>query len=275
MEPSLIMTGPAYVDAHVHLRDTGGLADAKNAGVVEVRDAGTRNGTGLRMSGPDTPAVISAGWALCKRGGYGSLFGVSLDSREQIADEILKLRKAGAGIIKVIASGMVSLKRAGEITGGGFDRDELRLIVESARTNGLGVMAHANGEEAILNAAEAGVRSVEHGFFMTEKALERLQANNVFWVPTTGALQRASDQPDVLHEMKLFVERLIDEHLALVRKAYERGVPLAVGTDAVLPDRRYRSFYEAELTYLRRAGISRDAVLTIACEGGKKLLRAK
>jgi hypothetical protein len=275
MEPSLLMIGPAYVDVHVHLRDTGGLADAKNAGVVEVRDAGTRDGAGLRMSGPDTPAVISAGWALCKRGGYGSLFGVSLDSREQIADEILKLRKAGAGIIKVIASGMVSLKRAGEITGGGFDRDELRLIVESARTNGLGVMAHANGEEAILNAAEAGVRSVEHGFFMTDRALESLHQNGVFWVPTTGALQRAADQPDVLHEMKLFVERLIDEHLALVRKAYERGVPLAVGTDAVLPDRRYRSFYEAELAYLRRAGISRDAVLTIACEGGKKLLRAK
>ena len=121
----------------------------------------------------------------------------------------------------------------------------------------------------------AGVRSVEHGFFMTEQALDSLHANGVFWVPTVGALQRAAEQPDVGHEAKLFVERLIDEHLALVRKAFERGVPLAVGTDAVLPDRRYRSFYEAELIYLRRAGMSDDAVLAIACEGGKKLLGAK
>jgi imidazolonepropionase-like amidohydrolase len=275
MEPSPLMNGPAYVDAHVHLRNAGGLADVVNAGVVSVRDAGTQDGACLRISKPDTPMVIGAGWALCKRGGYGSLFGVSLDSREQISGEILKLKKSGAGIIKVIASGMVSLKRPGEVTGGGFGRDDLKFIVETARKNGLGVMAHANGEAAIVNAAEAGVRSVEHGFFMTQKALESLQANGVFWVPTVGALQRAAEQPDVGREVKLFVERTIDEHLALVRKAFERGVPLAVGTDAVLPDRRYRSFYEAELIYLRRAGIPRDAILTIACEGGKKLLGAK
>lgn len=275
MEPSPLMNGPAYVDAHVHLRDAGGLADVVHAGVVSVRDAGTKDGAGLRISRPDTPTVISAGWALCKRGGYGSLFGVSIDSREQIADEIRKLKKAGAGIIKVIASGMVSLKRPGEVTGGGFGRDELRFIVETARKNGLEVMAHASGGTAIVNAAEAGVRSVEHGFLMTEQALDSLQANGVFWVPTVGALQRAAEQPDVGREVKLFVERTIDDHLVLVRKAFERGVPLAVGTDAVLPERRYRSFYEAELTYLLRAGIPRKAIRAIACEGGKKLLGEK
>jgi len=41
---------------------------------------------------------------------------------------------------------------------------------------------------------------------------------------------------------------------------------------AALPDRRYRGFYEAELAYFLRSGIPRDAVLAIACEGGKKLL---
>ena len=65
---------------------------------------------------------------------------------------------------------MVSLKRPGELTAGGFDREELRFIVETARKNGLEVMAHANGEAAIMHAAEVGVRSVEHGFFMTEKS---------------------------------------------------------------------------------------------------------
>jgi hypothetical protein len=110
---------------------------------------------------------------------------------------------------------------------------------------------------------------------MTEQALDSLQANGVFWVPTVGALQRAAEQPDVGREVKLFVERTIDDHLVLVRKAFERGVPLAVGTDAVLPERRYRSFYEAELTYLLRAGIPRKAIRAIACEGGKKLLGEK
>jgi imidazolonepropionase-like amidohydrolase len=266
------MTGPEYIDAHVHLRDAGGLADMKEAGVAAVRDAGTRVGAGLRVSAPDATKVISAGWALCKRGGYGSLLGVSLETREQIAAEIQKLRAAGADIIKVIASGMVSLKRPGEVTAGGFDREELRFLVETARKNRLEVMAHANGEAAIMDAAESGVRSVEHGFFMTEKALASLHANGVFWVPTVGALQRAAERPDVGHEAKRFVERMIDEHLSLVRKAFERGVSLAVGTDAVLPDLRYRGLYEAELAYLRRAGLPGDAIFAIACEGGKKLL---
>ena len=270
------MTGPGYIDAHVHLRDAVGLADMKNAGVVSVRDAGTKDGACLRISRPDTPTVISAGWALCKRGGYGSLFGVSIDSQEQIADEIRKLRKAGAGIIKVVASGMVSLKRPGEVTVGGFGRDELRFIVETARKNGLEVMAHANGETAIVNAAEAGVRSVEHGFFMTEKALDSLHANGVFWVPTVGALQRAAAQPDVGHEAKLFVERTIDDHLALVRKAFERGVPLAVGTDAVLPDRTVQELLRSGAHVSSPGGnTSATRSCTIACEGGKKLLGAK
>jgi hypothetical protein len=268
------MTGPGYVDAHVHLREAEGLADVGTAGIVAVRDAGTREGVGLGLSGSAT-TVISAGWLLCKRGGYGSLFGVSIDSREQIAEEIVKLKKAGAGILKVIASGMVSLKRPGEITVGGFDRDDLRFIVETARKNGLEVMAHANGEAAIMNAAEAGVRSIEHGFFMTGKALASLRANGVFWVPTAGALQRAAEQPDVGLEVKRFVDRTIEEHLAQVRSAYEMGVSLAVGTDAVLPDRRYRSIYEAELACFLRAGIPRDAVTAIACEGGKRLLEGR
>ena len=41
-------------------------------------------------------------------------------------------------------------------------------------------MAHANGEEAIMAAAEAGVRSIEHGFFMTERALELIAAQEHF-----------------------------------------------------------------------------------------------
>ena len=78
------MTGPLYIDAHVHLRDAEGLADTKHAGIAAVRDAGTKDGAGLRASVTDPTKVLSAGWALCKQGGYGSMFGVSLDTREQI-----------------------------------------------------------------------------------------------------------------------------------------------------------------------------------------------
>jgi imidazolonepropionase-like amidohydrolase len=94
-----------------------------------------------------------------------------------------------------MASGMVSLKRPGKITYGGFDAAELAFIVEVAEGHGLPVMAHANGEEAIMGAAKGGVRSVEHGYFMTPAALELMEKNGVHWVPTyrgdrRGALVR-------------------------------------------------------------------------------------
>jgi imidazolonepropionase-like amidohydrolase len=261
-----------FVDAHVHIRDLAGLAIVAGAGVIAVRDAGTKDGMALRADRQDVPRVISAGWALFKHGGYGARFGIPADSRDEVKAEIHRLRLAGAGIIKVMASGIVSLKEPGGITRGGFDRDELAFIVDEAGRNGLRVMAHANGEAAIVNAATAGVRSIEHGFFMTEQALMVMKDRQIFWVPTVGALRRAAEQSDIAHEVKIFIEDTVDEHLAMVRRAFERGVPLAIGTDAVLPDRRYSSFYEMELAYFRRAGIPDDEVLAIACDGGAKLL---
>jgi len=200
------------------------------------------------------------------------LFGIPVETREEISEEIEKLRRAGAGVIKVMASGLVSLKEPGRVTAGGFDSDELLFIVQEAAKYDMGVMAHANGERAILAAAKAGVRSIEHGFFMTERALDVLARNSVFWVPTVGALQRAARSPAASDAAERFAAELIRDHLSLIHRAHHTGVLLAVGTDCMLPDPGYRAAYEAELAYFEESGLSRDEVKTIACEGGARLL---
>jgi len=265
-----------FVDAHVHIRDWAALEAARAAGVTAVRDAGMRHNAeqGLPVHKPlvNGPLVVSSGWALYKRGGYGAYFGVPAGTREEIRAEILKLKEAGADIIKVMASGMVSLRNPGTITPGGFSRDELSFIVEEARRSGLVVMAHANGEQAIMDAARAGVRSIEHGFFITARALEVMAERGTFWVPTTRALARAADAGPAPDEVKTYITGLIGSHREMIRRAHDIGVPLAVGTDCVLPDADYRAAYDAELRYFEQAGLSRDAVLTIAGESGAKLL---
>lgn len=262
------------MDAHVHIREVNGLDGVFAAGVTAVRDAGSKEGIGLTVSReePNAPTVITAGWALTKKGGYGTLFGVSVETKEEIRSEILKLKRAGAGIIKVMASGMVSLKKTGTVTAGGFDRDDLGFIVDEAASYGLTVAAHANGEQAVINAADAGVRSIEHGFFMSKRALDALAKERTFWVPTVGALKRAAHSADVSQQAKDFVASLIHSHLSMIRQALSIGVALAVGTDCILPDPSYREMYETELLYFEQAGISRDEVMKIACEGGAKLL---
>jgi imidazolonepropionase-like amidohydrolase len=58
----------------------------------------------------------------------------------------------------------------------------------------------------------------------------------------------------------------------MIRRAHAIGVPLAVGTDCVLPDPRYQEAYAAELAYFEQAGIPREDVMKIASEGGAELL---
>lgn len=262
-----------FVDAHVHIADTSGLDAVVAAGVMRVRDAGTKNGTGLgTKAGLGGPAVVSAGWALFRRGGYGSQFGVAVDTRDEIRSEILRLSRAKAGIIKLMASGIVSFEKPGEVTAGGFPPDDLAFIVEEAATRGLGVMAHANGEPAILAAANAGVRSIEHGFFMTERSLTALAEKKIFWVPTVGALTRAAEKAGASAPARSFVDDLVRAHLKAIRLAHSMGISLAIGTDCVLPDPKYREAYQQEIEYFVQAGISRDEVLRIAREGGARLL---
>ncbi len=267
---------PRFVDAHVHIRAVRGLADLRSARVAAARDAGTRAGTGLAVAassrGQGTPLISSAGKALYKKGGYGSAFGIPVESIEDIRREIVVLKLAGAGIIKAMASGLVSLVARDTVTPGGFTHQELAALVQEANALGLPVMAHANGEDAIIAAAETGVRSIEHGFFMSPRALDAMAKRGVFWVPTVGALVRALESGNVSPDMKVHIRELIRSHLAMIAQAHARGVSMAIGTDCVLPDPGYGKAYQEELAYFEEAGLSSSAVLEIACSSGAKLL---
>jgi len=263
-----------YIDAHVHLVSAAGLADAIAAGVSFLRDAGTREGTGLALTHSEEPRVLSAGWALYPEGGYGSRFGVAIKTREDARGEVKRLKDAGAGIIKVMASGMVSLAERGVITPGGFDEEMLGLIVSEASANSLKVMAHANGGEAIIAACEAGAISIEHGFFMTEEALDWMKQRNVLWVPTVGALHRAAGLSSAPAGAKEIAAETIKAHLKMIGKAHKLGVRLGIGTDCTLPDPKYCEAYEAELEWFRRVGIPEHEVMMMASEAGKEMFEA-
>ncbi len=268
--------GGDFIDAHIHIEDVRGLEVASTAGITGVRDAGTRSGTGLCINATRYCStkliVVSAGWALSKKGGYGSRFGTPVRTRDEIKSEVAKLKKAGAGIIKIMASGIVSMRRPGSITAGGFTSDEIHYIVDQAAMLGLAVMAHANGEDAIISAARAGVRSIEHGFFMTRKSLESMAKAGTFWTPTVGALARASDSDAVTAEAKAYIKCLVRTHLQMIGFAHSIGVPMAIGTDCVLPCREYEKAYAEELSFFGQAGLPQDTVHQIATDGGKKLL---
>ncbi len=90
-------------------------------------------------------------------------------------------------------------------------------------------MAHVNGAERIRIALEAGLDSVEHGYFGDEDCLRCLAQTGAVWVPTLAATSgfagREGFGPGVAEENV----RMQGE---MLRKAAAMGCLIAAGSDA-------------------------------------------
>lgn len=95
-------------------------------------------------------------------------------------------------------------------------------------------MAHAYSPASIVRAVEAGVRTIEHGNLLDERAARAMRAAGAILVPTLAtyaalaAEGRALGWPD---EMYAKLERVRDRGLEAIRIARAEGVPVAFGTD--------------------------------------------
>ena len=54
-----------------------------------------------------------------------------------------------------------------------YTEDEIRAIVQEAATKNVPVEAHAHGDEGGMAAVRAGVRSIEHGTYLSDATLPR------------------------------------------------------------------------------------------------------
>ena len=63
-------------------------------------------------------------------------------------------------------------------------REEVAAVTDTAHRHGVKVTAHSGSPNATLEAIEAGIDCVEHGYFLTDEVLERMVAKGVWYVPT-------------------------------------------------------------------------------------------
>lgn len=231
----------SFTDRHVHLFLKGvpaGPSDIEtivNAflehNIKEVYDMGSREALGFRFRAIFERAGIdlkTCGYALFKKGTYGSFLGRPMRDRGDIRQCIEELYHSGADFIKVINSGILS--EDGRITEGGFTLDELKLLVSMAHDRGLKVFCHVSSEERIRAALEAGVDSVEHGFFMPEEALFMMKERGVSWTPTVYALWCLIQGTG--EDQKAALERILSGHLQMVGLALQIGVTVNIGSDS-------------------------------------------
>jgi imidazolonepropionase-like amidohydrolase len=288
---------PALVDAHAHLFMSpapdeavrqGQLAAAYDdlkaamlrharqlpaAGVLAIRDGGDYGGFSLRLR-QELPTgwpliVKSPGLAWHAPGQYGRLIGRGVAGADLA--KAIAAQPAGADHVKIVNSGLNSLLEFGRLTAPQFSTDEIRAAVRAAGKRGLAVMVHANGPEPVRRAVEAGVGSIEHGFFMGPENLSRLRDAACVWVPTAvtmRGLARCLPAGDPRSEV---ARRNLDHQLDQLRLARELGVRLACGTDAgTLGVVHGESIYE-EMGLLMEAGFNLVEALSAAGSNGAKL----
>ena len=70
---------------------------------------------------------------------------------------------------------------------------ELAVLVEEATAAGIFVMAHAQATDGIKNAVRAGIRSIEHGIYLDDEAIELMLQRGTWFVPTLVAPQGVID----------------------------------------------------------------------------------
>lgn len=155
-----------------------------------------------------------------------------------------------------------------------YSLEELRAAVDEAHAANVPVSVHVYGGAAADNAIEAGVDSIEHGFFLTDAQLQRIKAKGIFLTSTDyprahldiiGTSGGIFPPPDVL--APAIIDRL--------RRAHRIGVMLVFGSDTVneMPGRSRADLMFDYLKVWRTAGIPSAETLQAFTSNAARLLR--
>ncbi|MBV8369967.1 MAG: amidohydrolase family protein [Candidatus Eremiobacteraeota bacterium] len=229
---------------------------ALEAGVTTVRDLGGAESNAIALRDAIArgdhagPTIVPAGRALCMTGGHGSFIGRETDGPWDARKGVREQLKAGAGCIKLIATGGVLTK--GAVPGNDqLTEEEMRAAIVEAHTHGLRVAAHAIGTNGIKNALRAGVNSIEHGHLLDDEAIALFKERGAYLVPTLAAVWciyeniSGGAQPDYVVRKASEIYQRAGEN---IRKAWQNGVTIAGGSDAGTPYNRHQDYaYEVEL----------------------------
>ena len=162
-----------YADCHIHMVLDG----------VYYKDAIAAHRQGPRedLIRPRLEAYRSLGFTYLRDG--GDRWGVGRFARDLAGAYGITYRTPLFPIYK-----RGHFDRFGVLTSSPLEPQEIREMIRIAHGAGFAVMAHANGAQAVLAAAEAGVDSVEHGAYLSGEALEAMAEAGTVWVPTLATI---------------------------------------------------------------------------------------
>jgi imidazolonepropionase-like amidohydrolase len=245
--------------------------ETARAGVTTVRDLGGREYAELAARRAiqegliDGPRIVAAGRPVCMTGGHGHWLGREADGPDDARKAVREQLKAGADVIKIIATGGV-LTAGVEPGSPQMTFEEMRAAIEEARKAGRRTAAHAMAATGISEAIDAGITSIEHGVYLTEEIVAHMRRDGTFLVPTlnapaaiaTGGL--AAGIPEYIVRKS---EQVVPPHVASFQLAHRAGVRIAAGADSGTPLNFHGSLLP-ELTLMVKYGMTPLEVIRAA-----------
>ena len=241
-------------EADVAFNSVGFAKTTLLSGFTTVRDLG---GTGVNISIKKAinkgkiigPRIFTAGKSLATTGGHadptngssrklignpGPKEGV-VNSVEDAKKAVRQRYKNGADCIKITATGgVLSVAKSGDNPQ--FTLEEIKAICKTAKDYGMHVAAHAHGDEGMQRAIIGGVKTIEHGTYMSDETMAIMKKFDAYLVPTITAGKEVEEKakvkgyyPEIVVPKALAVGPQIQSTFG---KAYKKGVGIAFGTDA-------------------------------------------
>lgn len=257
------------------VRDLGGTG--VNIALRKAIDAGTTEG----------PRIFTAGKSIATTGGHadptngssqklignpGPKEGV-INSVEDAKKAVRQRYKNGADCIKITATGgVLSVAKSGDNPQ--FTIEEVKAIVDIAKDYGMHVAAHAHGDEGMQRAILGGVKTIEHGTYMSDATMDLMIKHDAYMVPTITAGKEVAEKAKV---KGFYPEIVVPKALAVgpqiqgtFSRAYKKGVGIAFGTDAgVFPHGKNGK----EFGYMVEAGMPPMKTIQAATITNAKILK--
>lgn len=218
--------GPDEASVREHLRAY------QRAGIRFVRDGGDRFGVSLlarELAQEYGIRYVTPGFALHKAGCYGSVVGTAFSNLREYAALVKKIKKLRGDFVKIMTTGILDFETDGHVTGEPLGRQEVFEMVHIAHSEGLRVMSHTNTAAAVIDAADAGADSIEHGNYQTAESIQAMREQGTVWVPTVVTVRNLIGCGRFRDELLQKIWRTQQKGL---RMAWDAGVQMALGSDA-------------------------------------------
>jgi len=196
-----------------------------------------------------------------------------VNGETDIRKAVRQAYKDGYDMIKVAATGgVLSVAKSGDNPQ--FTQSEMDILIQICNDYNFTTAAHAHGEEGMYRAVIAGINSVEHGTYMSERIIKAMIDKGTYYVPTITAGKFVEEKsklddyfPEIIRPKAAAIGPQIHKTF---EKAFKSGVKIAFGTDSgVSPHGENWK----EFVYMVEAGMSEMQAIQSATIEASKLIR--